>query len=84
MKKIQYRENYNDLDQGVNQVLKTNIDTFKSYETIEFEKEDEDYLKVKDWDIMINNFGLIKQEVYACKDASTKSKEQRIKYLFEN
>lgn len=64
--------------------MKTNIDTFKSYETIEFEKEDEDYLKVKDWDIMINNFGLIKPEIYACKEASTKNKDHRIKYLWEN
>lgn len=68
MKKIDYPTNYSDIDKGIND-KKTNIDTFKTYETIEFEREDPDTVKGKDWDIFINNFGNLKLDEYKkCSD----------------
>lgn len=63
MKKIEYPVNHNDLEKGIKDML-PNIDTFKTYETIEFEREDPDTVKAKDWDIFINNFGNLKLSSY--------------------
>ena len=41
MRKFDIPINFNDLEKGTTNLLK-NIDTFKSYETIEFEKEEDD------------------------------------------
>lgn len=70
MRKFDIPINFNDLEKGTTNLLK-NIDTFKSYETIEFEKEEDDQILGKKWEIMINNFGHVKVEICRPGDSAT-------------